>query len=102
MKPLRATLAVGIVMGLACAALSLTASAQSADCTPKGGLNFVCGVQAAEDLVPVPNSRWLITSGMQAGSGLHAIDTQAHTARNLFAAATTPRPDRAKFGSCPS
>ena len=43
---------------------------QSAACTPSGGLSFICGVQNAEDLAPIPNSRWLIASGMAPGSGL--------------------------------
>ena len=59
-------------------------AAQSAACVPSGGLSFICGVQAAEDLVLVPGTRWLIASGMTAGSRLHLIDTQAKTARSLF------------------
>jgi hypothetical protein len=76
--------------------------AQSAACAPSGGLNFICGLQAPEDLVLVPNTRWLITSGMMAGSGLHLIDTQAKTARNLFGpASSAARADKTKFASCP-
>lgn len=54
--------------------------AQSGACAPSGGLNFICGLQAPEDLVLVPNTRFLVASGMMAGSGLHLIDTQAKTA----------------------
>lgn len=77
-------------------------TAQTKSCTPSGGLNFICGVQAAEDLVVVPNTRWLIASGMSAGSGLHLIDTQAKTAQTLFGAGVaTNRPDKSKYASCP-
>ena len=41
---------------------------QSAACAPSGGLSFICGVQNPEDLVLVPNTRWLIASGMAANS----------------------------------
>jgi hypothetical protein len=82
---------------------ALKAVAQSTGCAPTGGLNFICGLQAPEDLVLVPNTRWLIASGMVAGSGLHLIDTQAKTASTLFAAGLSPvRADKAKFASCPA
>ena len=58
-------------------------AAQPASCAPAGGLSFICGVQNPEDLVLVPNSRWMIASGMAPGSGLHLVDTRAKTARNF-------------------
>jgi hypothetical protein len=92
---------------LACVAIAVALSrsisaAQSAACGPAGGLAFVCGVQNPEDLVLVPNTRWLIASGMAPGSGLHLVDTRAKTVRNLYAAeASSARADRAKFANCP-
>src|SRR5215471_4867445 len=80
---------------------SINAS-QSAGCAPAGGLNFICGVQAPEDLVLIPNTRWLIASGMAPGSGLHLVDTKAKTAINMYtAAAPRTRPDRTKYAGCP-
>lgn len=80
-----------------------TGSAQSpAGCAPAGGLNFVCGIENPEDLVPVPDSRWLLASGMADGSGLHLIDTQAKRASTIFGGATgAVRADRARFPGCP-
>src|SRR5436853_7422093 len=87
---------------MAIGASSSSIAAQSAACAPAGGLNFICGLQAAEDLVLVPNTRWLIASGMSAGSGLHLIDTQAKTARSLFASGVSAaRADKTKFTGCP-
>jgi len=78
-------------------------AAQTAACTPSGGLTFICGVQNPEDLVLVPNTRWLIASGMAPGSGLHLVDTQAKTIRNLYATdAPGTRQDRTKYANCPS
>src|SRR6185436_4820302 len=71
--------ATGVWIGI-----SVAQTSQSAACGPSGGLNFICGLQAAEDLVLVPGTRWLIASGMAPGSGLHLIDTQAKTAKNFF------------------
>src|SRR5262245_27055360 len=89
---------------LMCTAIGASATivpAQSA-CAPSGGLNFICGIQAPEDLVLVPGTRFLIASGMAAGSGLHLIDTQAKTARSLFASgAAIARADTTRFAGCP-
>src|SRR5262245_58178148 len=84
-------------------ASSILIGAQSTGCAPSGGLNFICGLQAAEDFVLVPGTRWLIASGMTAGSGLHLIDTQAKTAKDLFTAQTSaaPRANKQKFPDCP-
>jgi hypothetical protein len=90
---------------LACVATGSSFSvraAQPASCAPAGGLSFICGVQNPEDLVLVPNSRWMIASGMAPGSGLHLVDTRAKTARNVYAVGTsTARPDKTKYANCP-
>ena len=75
--------------------------AQQAGCEPSGGLMFICGVQNPEDLVLVPNSRWLVASGMAPGSGLHLVDTRAKTVRNLYDAdSPSTRWDRTKYPDC--
>ena len=95
-----------LILATACALTSAAiAAAQTpppAPCTPAGGLSFVCGIQKGEDLVLVPNTRWLIASGMAAGSGLHAVDTQAKVARTLYGGGTAAaRPDRTTYANCP-
>ncbi len=80
---------------------SLNLGAQSKSCAASGGLNFICGLPAPEDLVLIPGTRWLITSGMEAGSGLHLIDTQAKSARTLFGAGAAPvKADKNRFANC--
>src|ERR1700694_3496980 len=72
-------------------------------CAPTNGLNFVCGAQNPEDLVPIPGTRWLIASGMKDGAGLKLVDTDAKTARRFY---TDPpaqqRPDKKLFPNCPA
>src|SRR5262249_50446332 len=47
-------------------------------------------------------TRFLIGSGMVAGSGLHLIDTQAKAARSLFSSDLSPtRADKTRFAGCP-
>jgi len=90
-------------LAFACLALAVTAAieAQSPGCAPSNGLSFICDLQKPEDLVPIPGTRWLIASGMEAGAGLHLIDTRAKRAQSLYASGTPARPDRARFASCP-
>jgi hypothetical protein len=95
-----------IAGAVACAvAGGVLVSAQTpkpAPCAPAGGLSFVCGIQNGEDLVLVPDTRWLLASGMAPGSGLHAVDTQAKTARIVYGAGTAAtRPDRTTYAGCP-
>jgi len=93
-----------VLMVLVVVAIS-TAKIHSAQpaCAASGGLNFICGLQAAEDLVLIPGQRWLIASGMAAGSGLHLIDTQAKTAKTFYGTGTSAaRQDKTKFSGCPA
>lgn len=91
-----------IAFALALAAAGILA-AQPASCAPAGGLTFVCGVTNAEDLVLVPNTKWLIASGMAPGSGLHLVDTQAKTVKNIYAVGTAnTRADKTKYANCPT
>jgi hypothetical protein len=82
-------------------ALQAQTSAGSA-CAPAAGLAFICGVQNPEDVVLVPGTTWLVTSGMAPGAGLTAVDTKAKSLRKLYAPGTTnARADRTRFGNCP-
>jgi hypothetical protein len=84
------------------ATLTTTTAAQRGSCAPSGGLNFICGVPNPEDLVLVPNTKWLVASGMAPGSGLHVVDTQAKKVSNLYAVgAAQTRPDTSRYAKCP-
>src|SRR5262245_38758770 len=80
----------------------LARPAQQPACAPSGGLSFICGVQNPEDLVLVPNTRWMLASGMSPGSGLHLVDTRAKKVSSLYAVGTTNvRADKTKYANCP-
>jgi len=97
---MKQTLALALLGG-ALGAVALL-DAQPNACAPSGGLTFICGVQNPEDLVIVPNTRWMLASGMAPGSGLHVVDTQAKTGRKIFTAGTAAvRADRTRFSNCP-
>jgi hypothetical protein len=57
-----------------CSLCGLIAPASAQDCTPAGGVDFICGPQNAEDLVRVPGTSWIIASSMAAGASLTLID----------------------------
>src|SRR3954463_7328954 len=72
-------------------------------CASTNGLNFVCGAQNPEDLVPVPGTRWLVASGMREGAGLKLVDTADKTARPFYSgSAAQQRPDKTQFPNCPA
>lgn len=52
------------------------AQASEPRCEPSGGLEFVCGIENAEDLVLVPDTPWIIASRMVAGAGITLIDSR--------------------------
>jgi hypothetical protein len=83
--------AAGVVAAIAGAALLTSARAaepaKADKCAPGGGLSFRCGVKHPEDLAVLPGGRWLITSGMDKGSGLHLVDAPAKTWKRWYAAA---------------
>ena len=92
-----------IAATFAFAASALAVAQSPAPCTPSGGLTFICGPANPEDLVLVPNTRWMIASGMAPGSGLHLVDTRAKSVKNgcLRAGVANTRADRAKYANCP-
>jgi len=95
-----AAVALAVLTGLASAP---AAQAPASGCAPAGGLTFVCGVPNPEDVVLVPETRWIVASGMAPGSGLHLVDTAAKTVRNLYpATAPAIRMDRIKYANCPA
>ncbi len=75
------------------------------ECQPVGGINFICGPSAVEDLVRVPGTQWLIGSGMvEKGSPgkLHLIDSGKKT-WEVFYPGPNPQNilDAKSFPSCP-
>ena len=95
-------LLLAALLGIAVGTPPSSVGAQAAACQPSGGLSFVCGMDNPEDLVLLPNTRWLIASGMAPGSGLHLIDARAKTGRTMYGVdAANARTDRTRFAGCP-
>ncbi len=57
------------------ALLCVASGARSqAACEASGGLQFVCGPKNPEDLVLVPSTAWILSSGMADGAGFYLVD----------------------------
>ena len=95
------------VSGLLTVILALGCYAAAGDeCPPVGGLNFLCGPVAAEDLVRVPGTHWIVGSGMveKGRSGrLHLIDADKKT-WEIFYPGENPQNelDAKTYDSCPA
>ncbi len=76
-------LALRLLLVLAFLGLCGEVRAQQAACEPAGGLTFVCGPKNAEDLVRVPGTRWIISSGMADGASFFLIDSKSGAWRPL-------------------
>jgi len=80
------------------AGCALGAHAQEG-CEPSGDVGYVCGVTNPEDLVLVPGTSWVVSSGMADGAGFYLVDSNTGKAAALpfeaqhdskFTACTTP------------
>src|SRR5438067_3591629 len=53
------------------------------DCSPINGVSFICGVTNVEDLILVPNTKWVIGSGftdqVTTQNYLHLFDSETET-----------------------
>lgn len=78
------------------------AEAADDECAPSWQYGFVCGLQNPEDLVLVPDTKWIIASGLAPDAGLYLVDSRRKTWAELYPA-TAPRAqqDMATYGSCP-
>jgi hypothetical protein len=96
---------VGVVAGFVVAPQSRSMELAAVQgCGPADGLEFVCGLQAVEDLVQVGKSRWLLGSGLGGGgrSGtLVLIDTRARSGTVIYPATeVVVAHDSARFAAC--
>jgi hypothetical protein len=87
---------------LGIASLAATAARAADECAPAGKLAFVCGIKNAEDLVRVPDTKWIIASGMADGAGVSLIDSRAGTVSALYPGPNPQARHDAKFSDCGS
>jgi hypothetical protein len=84
--------------------LATGATAMAQNCEPEDGIEFICGLNAVEDLVRVGDSRWLLGSGL-GGPGrpgsLVLIDTVAGRGEVVYPLPGAPvAHDADRFAAC--
>ena len=74
----------------------------SPGCDPDGDIQFVCGPVSPEDLLAIPQSPWIIASGMEDDGYLYLVDVRDYTSTTVYpVASSVPRHDAAIYSSCP-
>ncbi len=68
----RVRLAAIAALGL----LAVGAEAQQS-CAASGDVSYVCGPKNPEDLVLVPGTQWIVSSGMAEGAGFYLVDSRS-------------------------
>ena len=75
------------------------------DCASSGELNFICGVNAPEDLVIIPGTDWVVAGVMttEDSTGLYLIDSISKDVHQLYSPQEgRNRLNRNLYGACPS
>ena len=97
-----ASVRFGLFSGLAACLISACSAPSPPPAEPQAG--YVTGVRSAEDLVGIPDTSWLFTSGLAEGErpgSLFLIDRGARTASDLLQGDVPSREDRATYPGCP-
>lgn len=90
-----------LLPALCCAAYSAAYAADDT-CEASGEYAFVCGPVSAEDLVRVPETKWIIASGFGASGGIYLIDSVQKTWHKLYPGdAPRAEQDMQAFAACP-
>ena len=72
------------------------------ECDASGEYAFVCGPKNAEDLVHVPDTKWIISSGMGPDAAIYLINAQQKIWTELYPAdAPRAQQDMENYGACP-
>ena len=80
----------------------MEATAHTDSCSAAADYGFVCDLRNPEDLVRVPDTKWIIASGMAPGAAIYLIDSEQKTWTALYpGVAPRARQDMGTFGACP-
>jgi len=91
---------LSIFLIAAATGLVTSTSAQN-NCEPDGDIAFVCGPISPEDLVAIPQSPWIISSGMEDEGYLYLIDTRDSTTQILYPGGSSQEnQDHSLYGDC--
>jgi len=85
-------------------AISTPAAAKAA-CDPAAGLTFICGLTNAEDLIQVPDTPWVVASGLAEGEHteghIYFVNAHERTVQVLLPGHVVYQQETEIFGACP-
>jgi hypothetical protein len=93
-----------VFAGLVCTVAAFSVRpAHAAGCEPAGGAEFICGLNAPEDFVGVPETSWVLVSSMGVGkSHIYAVDSKTRTPVALYPAdRAREQQDKKTYAACP-
>ena len=77
-------------------------AANASNCAPDGNVQFLCGPISPEDLAAIPDTNWVIASGMENDGYLYLTDSSDYSSATLYPTATSrSQHDTATYGACP-
>ncbi|MFT4815667.1 MAG: hypothetical protein ACI80L_000621 [Pseudohongiellaceae bacterium] len=77
--------------------------AASSDCDSDSDTQFVCGPVSPEDLVPIPDTPWIIVSSMEEEGYISVVNSENHSATVVFpSAAAAIEFDSEIYPDCPN
>jgi hypothetical protein len=72
------------------------------ECAASAEYGFVCGPKNAEDLVQIPDTKWIIASGMAPDAAIYIVNTEQKTWAELYPADAPRAQQKMKvYGACP-
>jgi sugar lactone lactonase YvrE len=85
-----------------CSLVTLAQAPTPAPCVASGATQFVCGVQAPEDLVVLPGAQWVVASSYAGSGGVYLVRVSDRTASVAYpSAAPRERLDAKTYNTCP-
>src|SRR4029079_9808972 len=84
---MKVLMSLGILTSFALVGGSVEARAAGCDAT--GNIRFICDQLGPEDLVAVPGSDWVLSSGMVANGAIRLINARDKTTTVLFPSAAS-------------
>lgn len=71
-------------------------------CENNGDYSYICGLNSPEDLLPIPDSKWIISSGFAGSTALFIIDAKSKIAQAFYPAQyPLAKQNMALYGACP-
>ena len=72
------------------------------DCAADGDVQFLCGPVSPEDLAQVPETNWIVASGMEDDGYLYLVNSDSLNTESVYPSANANHQwDRQLYAACP-